>query len=152
MSDQCARCGQALASNAKYCHSCGVSLVLAATGSHAVVDFERFFNYGVDLMCLADTEARFLVVNPAFERALGYTAKELVSVSFLTFIHPDDRDATVAEVGSLSDGTPTLRFTNRYIRKDGTPVRLHWRAFPESGTGLIYATARIGADEEHREP
>ncbi|MCE9602748.1 MAG: PAS domain-containing protein [Gemmatimonadetes bacterium] len=148
MSDACLRCSHPLPGNAKYCPACGVSLALAATGEHAIVDFERFFNYGVDLMCLAGTDARFIAVNPAFERALGYSTKELLSVSFLTFIHPDDRDATVAEVGSLADGTPTLAFTNRYIHKDGHPVRLHWRAYPEPGTGLIYAVARVAADDE----
>ena len=150
MSEQCARCGETLSADAKYCHACGVSLTLAATGEHAIVDFERFFIYGVDLMCLAGTNARFIVVNPAFERALGYTAPELLADSFLTFIHPDDRDATVAEVGSLADGTPTLSFTNRYIHKDGHAVRLHWRAYPEPGTGLIYATARVEPDGERR--
>ena len=149
MSDACLRCSHIVPNNAKYCPSCGVSLALAATGEHAIVDFERFFNYGVDLMCLAGTDAKFIAVNPAFERALGYSIKELLAVSFLTFIHPDDRDATVAEVGSLADGTPTLSFTNRYIHKDGHLVRLHWRAYPEPGTGLIYATARVTMDEEH---
>jgi rsbT co-antagonist protein RsbR len=120
-----------------------VSIALAATGEHAIVDFERFFIYGVDLMCLAGTDARFIVVNPAFERSLGYTVAELTNRPFLDFIHPDDRDATVAEVGRLADGTPTLAFTNRYQRKDGRYVRLHWRAYPEPGTGLIYATARV---------
>lgn len=116
---------------------------LAATGEHPVIDFERFFIYGVDLMCLAGTDARFIVVNPAFERALGYSAAQLVAEPFVHFIHPDDRDATVAEVGRLADGSPTLAFTNRYRRADGRYVRLHWRAFPEPGTGLIYATARL---------
>jgi PAS domain S-box-containing protein len=119
VSDACLRCSHPLPENANYCPACGVSLALAATGEHAIVDFERFFNYGVDLMCLAGTDARFIAVNPAFERALGYSTRELLAVSFLNFIHPDDRDATVAEVGSLADGTPTLAFTNRYIHKDG---------------------------------
>lgn len=148
MSDACLRCSQPVPDNAKYCPACGVSVALAATGEHAIVDFERFFNYGVDLMCLAGTDAKFIAVNPAFERALGYSIKELLAVSFLTFIHPDDRDATVAEVGSLADGTPTLSFANRYIHKDGHLVRLHWRAYPEPGTGLIYAVARVATDEE----
>ena len=148
MSDACLRCSHPLPENAKYCPACGVSLALAATGEHAIVDFERFFNYGVDLMCLAGTDAKFIAVNPAFERALGYSTKELLAVSFLNFIHPDDRDATVAEVGSLADGTPTLAFTNRYIHKDGHAVRLHWRAYPEPGTGLIYAVARVAVDDE----
>ena len=149
MSDTCLRCSHSVPDHAKYCPACGVSLALAATGEHAIVDFERFFNYGVDLMCLAGTDARFIAVNPAFERALGYSIKELLAVSFLNFIHPDDRDATVAEVGSLADGTPTLSFTNRYVHKDGHLVRLHWRAYPEPGTGLIYAVARVATDEEH---
>lgn len=148
MPDACLRCSRSLPENAKYCPACGVSLAAAATGQHAIVDFERFFTYGIDLMCLAGTDAKFIAVNPAFERALGYTAKELLAVSFLNFIHPDDRDATVAEVGSLADGTPTLAFSNRYLHRNGHAVRLHWRAYPEPGTGLIYAVARIAPDDE----
>lgn len=143
MSRQCPRCEHLLPTLANYCPSCGISIALAATGEHPIIDFERFFIYGVDLMCLAGIDARFIVVNPAFERALGYTVDELTSRSFLDFIHPDDVDATVAEVGRLADGTPTLAFTNRYRRKSGSFVRLHWRAYPEPGTGLIYATARV---------
>ena len=145
MPDTCLRCQHPLPDEANYCPACGVSLALAATGEHLIVDFERFFVYGVDLMCLAGTNAKFLAVNPAFERALGYSAAELLADTFLTFIHPDDRDATVAEVGNLADGTPTLAFTNRYRCKDGRYVRLHWRAYPEPGTGLIYATARVSS-------
>jgi len=152
MPDACPRCLKDLPAGANYCPACGVSLVLAVTGEHTLVDFERFFVYGIDLMCLAGPDARFIAVNPAFERALGYSAEELLADTFLRFIHPDDRDATVAEVGSLADGTPTLAFTNRYQRKDGTYVRLHWRAYPEPGTGLIYATARIDAAEAPNAP
>jgi PAS domain S-box-containing protein len=150
VTSECLRCLQQLPAGANYCPACGVSLALAATGEHPIVDFERFFVYGIDLMCLAGTDAKFIAVNPAFERALGYTARELLAETFLNFIHPDDRDATVAEVGKLTDGTPTLAFTNRYRRKDGRYVRLHWRAYPEPGTGLIYATARVAAlDSDH---
>ncbi len=143
MSESCSRCQHPLPEGANYCLSCGVSLALAATGEHSLVDFERFFVYGIDLMCLAGQDARFIVVNPAFERALGMPAKELLAVPFISFLHPDDVDATVAEVVRLKDGTPTLTFTNRYRRHDGTYVRLHWKAYPEPGTGLIYATARL---------
>jgi PAS domain S-box-containing protein len=152
VSDVCLRCQHPLPVGANYCPACGVSLALAATGEHAIIDFERFFVYGIDLMCLAGTDARFLAVNPAFERTLGYTARELLSDTFINFIHPDDRDATVAEVGKLTDGSPTLAFTNRYRRKDGSYVRLQWRAYPEPGTGLIYATARVSRVEAPQGP
>jgi len=143
-SKTCLRCSAAVPENARYCPACGVSLALAATGEHATYDFERFFQYAVDLLCIAGVNGFFLVVNPAFSRALGYSAKELVSRPFVDFVHPDDRDATVAETGELADGSPTLSFSNRYRRKDGRYVWLHWTAYPEPGTGLIYASARLG--------
>jgi len=146
VSDTCLRCQHPLPSGANYCPACGISVAVAATGEHPIVDFERFFNYAVDLMCLAGTDGMFIVVNPAFERTLGFTARELLAEPFVNFVHPDDRDATLAEVGRLADGTPTLSFDNRYRRRDGRYVRLHWAAFPEPGTGLIYATARVGGE------
>lgn len=139
----CLRCGQPLPTHARYCPACGVSVALAATGEYPIFDFERFFQYAVDLLCIAGTDGYFKVVNPAFERALGYTTRELLARPFVEFVHPDDRDATVAETGQLADGTPTIAFVNRYRRKDGHYVWLHWTAYPEPGTGLIYASARI---------
>lgn len=134
---------------ANYCHNCGVSVSAAASGEYTIYDFERLFNYAIDLLCIAGTDGYFKVVNPAFGRALGYTQQELLKRPFVELIHPDDRDATHAEVERLADGTPTLSFTNRYRKKDGTYVALEWRAFPERGTKLIYATARvIGPPEE----
>jgi PAS domain S-box-containing protein len=119
---------------------------LAATGEHAIFDFEQFFQYAVDQLCIAGTDGYFKVVNPAFSRTLGYTNQELLARPFVEFVHPADRDATVAETGHLADGTPTLSFSNRYRKKDGTYVWLHWSAYPEPGTGLIYATARPASD------
>jgi PAS domain S-box-containing protein len=139
----CLRCKTPLADGANYCHSCGVSVSAAATGEYPVFDYERLFTYTLDLLCIAGTDGYFKVVNPAFERALGYTASELLKRPFVELIHPDDRDATHAEVERLADGTPTLAFKNRYRKKDGTYVVLDWMAFPERATKLIYATARL---------
>jgi len=121
-----------------------VSVSLAATGEHARFDLERFFEYAVDLLCIAGVDGFFVVVNPAFPRTLGYSAAELLSRPFVDFVHPADRDATVAETGQLADGSPTLSFSNRYRHKDGYYLWLHWTAYPEPGTGLIYAIARPG--------
>ncbi len=144
----CLRCQTALAAESNYCHSCGVSISAAASGEYPIYDYERLFNYALDLMCIAGTDGYFKVVNPAFERALGYTAKELLKRPFVDLIHPNDRDATIAEVERLTDGTPTLSFTNRYRKKDGEYIVLDWRAFPEPGTKLIYATARVLEPDE----
>ncbi len=143
---RCRRCKTELVPQARYCHACGAGLYVA--DPDADYNFERLFNYAVDLLCIADTNGYFKVVNPAFEEALGYSIEELLARPFVEFTHPDDRDVTVAETHNLARGSPTLFFSNRYRRRDGGWVRLHWTAFPEPGTNLIYASARVEGIEE----
>ncbi len=128
-----------------------MSIVGAASGEHTAFDLDRFFDYALDLFCIAGTDGYFKRVNPAFERTLGYTARELLSRPFVELIHPDDRPETVAEVGNLASGAPTLSFENRYRCKDGSYRDLQWTSFPEPGTGLLYAVARDVTERRGRE-
>lgn len=102
----------------------------------------RFFDLSVDLFCVAGLDGFFRRVNDNVVRLLGRSEEELLATRFLDFVHPDDRDSTVAEVARLSRGETTLRFRNRYLRPSGDAVWLEWnaRAVPEEG--LIYAVAR----------
>lgn len=136
----CAHCAVRLVEDASYCHHCGAWVANATRDS--AIDVHRLFNYSVDLLCIAGTDGYFKAVNPAFETALGYTADELLARPFVELTHPEDRDATVAETRNLASGQPTLSFSNRYQAKDGAWVRLEWRAYPEPGSNLIYASAR----------
>lgn len=128
--------------SAGYCHVCG-----AALGSKGMAeDLERFFDYALDLFCIAGTDGYFKRVNRAFERTLGHTADELLARPFVDFIHPDDITDTHAEVGKLASGAPTLAFHNRYRCKDGTYRDLHWTTYPDDETGQLYAVARDVTD------
>ena len=64
-------------------------------------ELERFFALSLDMLCVASFDGFFTRVNPAFERTLGYTSKELV--------HPDDRAATLAELESPRGSGTTVR-------------------------------------------
>ncbi len=103
-------------------------------------ELEAFFTVALDLLCIADTEGRFLKVNREWERVLGYRAEELQQRKFLEFVHPDDLESTLAAMGQLDAQQQVTGFVNRYRGKDGNYRHIEWRSQP-SGT-LIYAAAR----------
>jgi PAS domain S-box-containing protein len=105
-------------------------------------EYQRFFETSLDMLCIAGPDGFFKRINPAFERILGWTAEELLSRSFLEFVHPDDREKTEAVIEELAQGIPTVAFENRYQCADGSWKIISWRAQPDPDTGLTYAIAR----------
>jgi PAS domain S-box-containing protein len=105
-------------------------------------DLERFFTLSLDLLCVAGFDGYFKRLNPAWERALGYTLEELLSQPYLDLVHPDDRSPTTMKAARLSDGFEVMRFENRYRHKDGTYRWLEWVAAPYPSEQTIYAAAR----------
>lgn len=103
---------------------------------------DRFFTISPDLFCIAGCDGYFKRLNPAWERVLGYTEKELLAEPYLNFIHPDDRDRTRAEAERNASGRHSLSFENRYRCKDGSYRWLLWNAIPSDKQQHIYAVAR----------
>jgi PAS domain S-box-containing protein len=114
-------------------------------------ELDRLFNLSLDLLCVAGIDGFFKHTNPAFERVLGYSQEELLSQSFLDFVHPEDREKTIAEVQRLSKGLPVVDFQNRYRAKNGSYKWLAWRSAPFAERGLIYAVARDITEQKQLE-
>jgi PAS domain S-box-containing protein len=105
-------------------------------------ELERFFALTLDLLCIADFDGYFRRVNPAWKTTLGYSLQELVARPYIDFVHPEDREATLAEARKLTSGTPVVTFENRYRCKDGSYKWLLWNSMPAPEQSLIYAAAR----------
>ena len=113
-------------------------------------EFETFFNLSVDLLCIAGADGFFRRLNPAWQKTLGYTEAALFKRPFIEFVHPEDREATLAEVEKLAAGASTIDFVNRYRCKDGSYRWLSWTAKP-SPDGLLYGIARDITDRHQAE-
>ena len=106
------------------------------------LNYKQLFKHSIDLVCLAGTDGFFKKVNPAFSLVLGWTEKELLDKPFVSFVHPDDVQKTLAEIANLSLGEKTKNFINRYLTKSGEYKTLDWVANPDPITGNIYSIAR----------
>ena len=108
----------------------------------AQAQLERFFSVVPSPLCIAGFDGYFKRFNPSFAHMLGYDIAELLSGPFITFVHPDDRALTRAEIKCLIAGRDVIAFENRIRCKDGSYRWLSWNATAVLDEKIIYAAAR----------
>ena len=116
---------------------------------------DRFFAVSIDMLCFLDYNGYFKLINPAWERTLGFTREEMMSRPFIEFVHPDDRERTLKQNSQVRSGGQALAFENRYLCKDGSFRWFRWNAAADASDGVIYSVARDVTEakraEEERE-
>ena len=108
-------------------------------------NWEQFFNLSPDLLTVVSDDGYFKVLNPAWEKTLGWSLEELLATPWIEFVHPEDRPATVGNVARISSGD-TVPFYNRYRTKDGRYRWILWSAVLDPEAQLRYG---IGRDVTH---
>lgn len=94
------------------------------------------------LWCVLGFDGFFRQVNSALVRHLGWTTAELLARPFIEFVHPDERVATLLDLGKLQDRDLPIEFQHRFELRDGSYRWLHWSAQPIAGQPIIQASAR----------
>jgi PAS domain S-box-containing protein len=63
---------------------------------------------------------RYLRVNSRFCEMVGYSSGELLTMTYLDIMHPEDRDAGMSALLGMLRGGTYWTYERRYVRKDGS--------------------------------
>jgi PAS domain S-box-containing protein len=108
--------------------------------------FRTAMVYSPNGMALLAPGGRWIEVNDAFCRLLGYSAEELIERSFLELTHPDDIGAGIDSIARIASAEIDFyRAEKRYIRKDGSAVwcLLATSAVRNSDGSLKYVISQV---------
>jgi PAS domain S-box-containing protein len=120
-----------------------------ATGKDAVMAYastksrsiERLFDLSTEMLGTASLDGFFTLLNPAWAESLGWSLENLMDSPFISFVHPDDVEATVQAAEHLATpGTdPIVGFENRYRTSTGSYLAVEWNVV--SADGVLYFVA-----------
>jgi diguanylate cyclase (GGDEF)-like protein/PAS domain S-box-containing protein len=102
----------------------------------------QFVDLMLDAVCVVDREGRFVYISPAGEQVFGHAPAVMLGRSMLEFLHPEDRERTLAAAAGVMHGQALRNFHNRYLRADGSAVDLLWSARWFEAEQLRIAVAR----------
>jgi len=114
------------------------------------LELKNFFDITSDLMCIVTTEGKYISVNKAFKKELGYSREEMFAGQVRQFMHPDDIPGMLVVLEQLAQGKTIFNYENRYRKKDGEYVWINWQSTANLTEGLLYATGR-NVTEQRRE-
>lgn len=92
---------------------------------------ERYFRYfenSIDAGFVADADGKYLNVNPAACRLLGYSKEELLNMSIKELVAPEELDKSLAAFEEVKK-TGSSHLETILMAKSGTPIPVLIRAF-----------------------
>ena len=107
--------------------------------------FHRAFTAAQTGIALIDAATmRYVDVNDAFCRMVGYRKTELLALDWLTITHPDDRAPSLKAAGAYVEGHEAVtEVSKRYVRKDGSVISIEISdalVRDEDGVGLYFVS------------
>ena len=102
---------------------------------------DNFFHMAWEILVIS-TKEKFIKVNPALIRVLGYTESELVSRPFISFVFPGDVEETKKVLDVIHNGTKSTNIKSRWVCKNQEIKWLSWTATIDPATKLLYMVAQ----------
>ncbi len=100
-----------------------------------------FFKLPESLLLVFEQDWGLGMISESWSTTLGYPHSELQRWKFLDLLHPDDRAACAEKLATLSPENPTLRFTTRCGRQDGSYLGAVWNVNFDPDEKVYYACA-----------
>ena len=114
---------------------------------HADQERERFVELSPTLLlCMAGRNGCLATTSPGWTSLLGWSSSELQSKPWITFVHEDDRVATLAASARAELGHSVIGFTNRFRQRDGSYRVLDWRIALWPEREVVYAVVTDATD------
>ncbi|MET0532848.1 MAG: PAS domain-containing protein [Steroidobacter sp.] len=104
---------------------------LEARVSERSAERDRLWRLSEDMLARADYMGMMSAVSPAWTRSLGWTATELLSRPYATFMHSQDAAPTLAAIERMRETAEPTRFENRIATRDGSWKPIEWTVSPE---------------------
>lgn len=96
--------------------------------------FQSLIENGASVYAIVDLDGTVLYESPSLLGVYGYHPEELVGTNIIEQVHPDDRDAAIAEMAELVANPGVVHTVEtRYRHRDGS-----WRDIEVSGVSLLH--------------
>lgn len=112
--------------------------------------YQDLFENATDLIQSVLPDGRFSFVNPAWKNLLGYTDKEIESLSMWDVIHPDNRAHCEIEFGRVMAGETLVDVKAEFLKKSGDKVYVEGGASCRFEDGKPVVTRAIFHDVTQR--
>jgi PAS domain S-box-containing protein len=103
---------------------------------------DRLWSLSEDLLVLADYEGRLLRISPSWSRVLGYDEANLLRLSYIELLHPDDLADADQHVPAMRASGKPISFEHRMLAADGDWRWIAWRLSPDPDGVHIYGVGR----------
>ena len=106
------------------------------------------FEISLSMVASASLSGKFIRLNDAWTRTLGWPIRDMIGKDIFDFIHPDDIPATQNALARQSDGAHIFGFQNRYRCHDGSYKWPEWTSEAIKENKVIAFARDVTAEKE----